>query len=222
MVIFHFTLDLQMFGHVPAGTIQNAFWANFARLIAGSFLFLAGVSLVLAHGRGIRWGAFGRRLAMVVAGALAVTLVTYIGMRDSFIYYGILHSIAVASVISLAFLRLPAAVTALVAVGVFMVPAYVSLPAFNSHWLAWTGLAETIPRSLDFEPLFPWLAPCLMGVAFAKAGTFWGLWEHLRTAAPSSALARRIAWPGRHSLVIYLLHQPIIFGLMYAHFMLTR
>ena len=58
MVIFHFTFDLALLGLIDPGTTSQPFWYYFARMIAGSFLFLSGISLWLAHGHGIRWPAF--------------------------------------------------------------------------------------------------------------------------------------------------------------------
>ena len=73
MVIFHFTFDLALFGKIPPGTMSEPFWSYFARLIAGSFLFLSGVSLWLSHGRGIRWPAFWKRWARIATAAALVT-----------------------------------------------------------------------------------------------------------------------------------------------------
>ena len=67
MAVFHFTLDLEMFGYVAPGTTTSGGWAVFAKGIAGSFIALAGYSLVLAHGGGLRRGSYLRRLAMIVA-----------------------------------------------------------------------------------------------------------------------------------------------------------
>ncbi|MCF3639770.1 DUF1624 domain-containing protein, partial [Rhizobium sp. TRM95111] len=71
MAIYHFTWDLEFFGYVEPGTAGTGGWKIFARLIAGSFLFLAGLGLVLGHGEGIRWHSFWRRLAKVGAAAAA-------------------------------------------------------------------------------------------------------------------------------------------------------
>ena len=103
MAVFHFTFDLEMFGLVPPGTTTTGGWAVFARLIAGSFLFLAGLSLVLAHGEGIRWRAFGVRMAKVAGAAALVTAGTYAAFPHAFVFFGILHSIALASLMGLAF-----------------------------------------------------------------------------------------------------------------------
>lgn len=212
MVIFHFTLDLQMFGHLPPGTIGQPGWQVFSWIIAGSFLALAGASLFLAHGQGIHWPKFGRRLAMLVGAAALVTLGTYIAVRPAFIFFGILHSIAAASVIGLLFLRVPAALTLLVAAGIVLTDRWVQLPAFDTPLLYWVGLGTVFPQTMDYEPLFPWLAPFLMGLALAKALAHRGLLQRLQATPPAPHWLHRLAWPGRHSLAIYLCHQPILFG----------
>jgi uncharacterized membrane protein len=214
MVIFHFVRNLEMFGHIPVGTTLGGGWPGFARLVAGSFVFLAGVSLVLAHGQGIRWNAFLRRLSQIAAAAALVTLATWIAMPDAFIFYGILHSITVSSVIGLAFLRPHPAVTLAAAAAVFVLPQVFRSSLFDPPWLIWVGLAERTPRTLDFEPLFPWLAPFLLGVALARIAESAGLWDRLR-GPPPGRLAHWAGWPGRHSLAVYLAHQPILLGLLW-------
>jgi uncharacterized membrane protein len=215
MATFHLTFDLEMFGHLPPGTVaMPGAWGYFARLVAGSFLFLAGVSLVLAHGDGIRWPSFLRRLALLAAAALAVTVGTFAIMPDQFVFFGILHAIATCSVIGLLFLRLPPLLTLAVAAVVFVLPWLWSSPAFSSPLLLWLGLAPTPPHAMDFEPLFPWLAPFLTGMALTKAAKTSALWPTL--SRPSGPMLHRLTWPGRHSLVIYLLHQPVLIGLVWA------
>ncbi len=217
MVVFHFTRDLEMFGMMPPGATMTGGWALFARAVAGSFLFLAGVSLWLAHGRAFRARAFVRRLGQIAAAAALVTVATYVAMPDAFIFYGILHSIAVASVIGLLFLRVPALLTLAVAAAVLILPQVLRTPLFDPPWLVWIGLAERIPRTLDFEPVFPWLAPFLAGLATARIAAAAGLWDRMaRLDLNGNPIARALAWPGRHSLAIYLIHQPVLIGLLWG------
>jgi uncharacterized membrane protein len=210
MVLFHFTRDLEQFGLIAPGTTLGDGWATLARAVAGSFLFLSGISLWLAHGQGIRWRTFLRRLAMLAGAAGLVSAATYVAMPDAFIYFGILHSIAVASVLGLAFLHLPAIVTGLVAVFVFMVPQVWPAGLVDAPWLVWTGLTTSVPRTLDYEPVFPWFSPFLFGIACARLLFGAGLLPE-REAAPAP-LWHWLGWPGRHSLAIYLVHQPILIG----------
>ena len=211
MAVFHFTFDLEMFGLVAPGTTTTGGWAIFARVVAGSFLFLAGVSLVLAHGGGIRWPSFLRRMAKLAGAALLVTAGTYAAFPHAFVFFGILHSIALASLLGLAVIRLPAVGLLLLAALVVAVDRSVAQEALNPRWWAWIGLGTMQPPSVDLVPVFPWFASVLMGMAVAKLAGAGGLWSRLAAGQPSG-IARWLAWPGRHSLVIYLLHQPVLIG----------
>ena len=156
MAIYHFTWDLEFFGYLDPGMTAVGGWKLFARCIASSFLFLVGVSLFLAHGRFIRWPGFLRRFAMVAGAALAISIVTYIAVPGGFIFFGILHQIALASLLGLAFLRLPALLTLLIAAAVIAAPHYLRSEFFNPPWWWWTGLSASFPRSNDYVPVFPW------------------------------------------------------------------
>ncbi len=208
MVIFHFTFDLALFGYIDAGTMSQPFWYYFARMIAGSFLFLAGVSLWIAHGQGIHWSAFWIRLAKLAAAALLVTLASIWLVPGGPIWFGILHAIAASSLLGLIALRLPWPVTLALATLIFAAAWGPRFPALDPIWLVWTGLAETRPMMGDYVPLIPWAAPALAGIAVAKALRL----DQLRSSPPTR-LTRALTFPGRHSLIIYLVHQPILFGL---------
>ncbi|MCX8997741.1 DUF1624 domain-containing protein [Rhizobiaceae bacterium BDR2-2] len=212
MASYHFTWDLEFFGYLAPGTATQGLWKLYARGIASSFLFLVGFSLVLAHVHGIRWKPFGKRLAMVAASAAAITVATLFAFPATAIYFGILHAIAAASVIGLLFLRLPVAVTLLAAAAVLAAPHYLHSPAFDSFWLLWLGLGETPPRSNDYVPLLPWLAPVLIGIAAGRLSIRFGFLEKM---AKWRNMPRVLVLAGQHSLLFYLLHQPILIGIVY-------
>lgn len=209
MAIYHFTWDLEFFGYTEPGMTAVGGWKLFARCIASSFLVLVGVSLFLAHAKGMRWQGFWRRLGMIVAAALAITIVTWFATPDFFIFFGILHQIAFASVAGLLFLRLPAPVTLLAAALVIALPNVFSSVIFDGPWGWWTGLAETRPRSSDFVPVFPWFGAVLVGISLAKLASAAGLVERLAAVRPGS-WSRPLRFIGQHSLAFYLIHQPVL------------
>ena len=208
MVIFHFTFDLALFRYIPPDTISQPFWYYFARMIAGSFLFLSGVGLWLAHGQAVRWPSFWLRFAKIAAAAVLVTLASIWFVPGGTILFGILHAIAAASLLGLIALRLPWPVTIALAAAIFAAAWGPRFAAFDPIWLVWTGLAETRPMMGDYVPLIPWAAPALAGIAVAKALQI----DHWQGHIPTAGL-RKLSFPGRHSLVIYLFHQPILIGL---------
>lgn len=214
MAIYHFTWDLEFFGYVEQGTTAFGGWRIFARCIASSFLVLVGVSLFLAHGRGIRWRPFLIRLAMVAGAALAISVATWFLVRPAFIFFGILHEIALASLLGLAFLRLPAIVTPAAAALVIAAPFFARSAFFDHPAGWWLGLSSVDPRSNDYVPIFPWFGAVLTGIAFARFAQSAGLVDRLSTVALPHA--RPLQFIGRHSLAFYLIHQPVLIGLVWS------
>ena len=206
MIIFHFVRDLEFFAIIETGMTTQGTWTIFARLVACAFLFISGMSFVVAHQSGFRPQPWARRLLIVGSSAAIVTLATFIAVPDQFIYFGILHAIAVASVIGVAALAVPA--SGLLLLAAFAVVAGGLMPSgvFSSPMLAWTGLSSAHRPSLDFIPLVPWVSAFLAGMAFAKFVPI----TRFDIPMEPGRLANALAWPGRHSLAIYLLHQPIL------------
>lgn len=214
MAIYHFTWDLEFFGYAEAGTTTIGGWKIFARGIASSFLVLVGVSLFLAHGRGIRWRPFLIRLAMVAGAALAISGATWFATPSSMIFFGILHEIALASLLGLAFLRLPALVTLAAAVLVIVAPSFARSSFFDHPAWLWLGLSSADPRSNDYVPIFPWFGAVLTGIAFARLAQSAGLFARL--AEVKLPRTQPLQFIGRHSLAFYLIHQPVLIGAVWS------
>jgi uncharacterized membrane protein len=211
MASYHFAWDLEFFGYTDPGLTAFGWWRIYARSIASTFLFLVGLSLFLAHGKKIRWNGFWKRFATVAVAALAISVVTWIATPDGFIFFGILHEIALASLLGLAFLRLPALLTLLVAAVVIAAPIYLRFEAFDYPALWWVGLSATAPRSNDYVPLLPWFGAVLLGIAVTKIASTTGVLAWLGSFTPGS-WSNSLIFIGRHSLVFYLVHQPLLIG----------
>ncbi|MGG7518676.1 DUF1624 domain-containing protein [Allorhizobium undicola] len=212
MASYHFTWDLEFFGYLPEGTAVSGPLKYYARAIASTFLFLVGVGLVLAHGSRIKWKSFRVRLGQIAAAALLISLATYFVMGAGWIFFGILHAIALMSILGLAFLRLPVAVTVLAAIACLLLGAYGHSSLFDPPWLWWLGLSQSLPRSNDYVPLIPWFAPVLLGMAAARVMVSTGLLHKLARFPGGPNL---LQWAGRHSLAFYLIHQPVLISLVY-------
>jgi len=213
MFVYHFTWDLGFFGFITLQAGVDPAWRLFAKLIAGSFLVLVGVSLVLATRGGVRPRPFLIRLAMVSAAALAVTVATLYTTPQSFVFFGILHSIAVSSVLALPMLRAPLWWIAMMALLVAGAPLAFSSPTFDSPGLWWLGLAPKPPLTNDYVPILPWFAAVLAGILLARLAIAAGLDRRLAAWTPGR-VGSVLAWGGRHSLAVYLIHQPVFFGLL--------
>jgi len=216
MVVYHFSWDLSFLGLIETNILEVPAWRWFARGIAGSFLLLSGVGLALAHAQGFRRTPFLRRLAKVGGAALAVTVATYFAFPQSYIFFGILHCIAVSSILALPFLRLHAALALATAVICLAAPWIFTDPALDRPWLDWLGLGSQDPITNDYVPIFPWFGLVLLGVAAGNALLPRRETMGLARWRAGSRLFDGLVWAGRKSLPIYLVHQIVLLGILYG------
>jgi uncharacterized membrane protein len=216
MIVYHFSWDLSFLKLIQTNILQVPAWRWFARGIAGSFLTLAGIGLALAHAQGFRRVPFLYRLLKVGGAALAVSLVTFFAFPESYIFFGILHCIAVSSILALPFLRLnPAFILA--AAAVFLAaPWFLTSPALDRPWLDWLGLGSAEPVTNDYVPIFPWFGLVLIGVAAGKLLLRLNGTTDLARWRAADAASRVLVWAGRKSLPIYLLHQLVLLAVLYG------
>jgi len=210
MLIYHFTFDLAWLRAIRADFNHDTFWLAFRAIIVTLFLALVGVSLVLAKRTHPGARGFWRRVALIAGCAVLVTIASYLTFPQTFITFGILHCIALSSVLARPLVDFPrvalAAGVAIVALGLS-----VHLPLFDTPWLNWIGMMTHKPQTEDYVPLFPWLGVTLIGIALGA----WALSrERQRLDAASRLTPGWVAWLGRHSLLIYMVHQPVLVGVL--------
>ncbi len=210
MLVYHCTFDLVWFKVLRADFNHDPFWLGFRGVIVSLFLGLVGVSLVLAHQARRGMGAFWRRVALIALCAVLVSVVSYATFPKTYIIFGILHCIAVASILARPLVNAPR-LAALAGIAIIALGNTVHLPVFDRPWLNWVGLMTHKPLTEDYVPLLPWLGVVLVGIGIAH----WLLArESDRLTTLSRATPAWLAWMGRHSLLIYLVHQPVLVGIL--------
>ncbi|WP_440112723.1 DUF1624 domain-containing protein [Acidovorax sp. BL-A-41-H1] len=222
MTVFHFCFDLSHFGLWPQNFRVDPLWTTQRTLIVSLFLFCAGLGQAIALHQGQGWSRFGRRWLQIAGCALLVTAGSLVMFPGSYIYFGVLHGMAI--------MLLVARVTAgwgrwlwLAGLVALSLPVLFqqALPmvwpeaasAFNSRALNWLGLVTRKPFTEDYVPVFPWLGVLWWGLACGQ----WLLSAHphvLQSRLPTSLAP--LAALGRWSLTYYMLHQPVMIGLLTA------
>ena len=223
MAVFHFCFDLNYFGYLHEDFYNGRLWTTQRGIILSLFLFCVGLGQSVAAARGQDAPRFWRRWRQVAAAALLVSLGSWLMFPRSFIYFGVLHGIAVMLVVARlsaswqATRLLLAGVLALLAwlLGAWLLQGSAVQTLFNSPWLNWLGIVTRKPVTEDYVPLLPWLAVVWWGMAAGQ----WLQAHHPEVLAwqPGRAV-RRLAALGRWSLSFYLLHQPVLL----AGMLLTR
>ena len=222
MTVFHFCFDLSHFGLWPQNFRVDPFWTTQRTLIVSLFLFCAGLGQAIALHQGQGWARFGRRWGQIAVCALLVSAGSFMMFPASFIYFGVLHGMAVMLLIArctagcgrwlclagLLAVALPWVAQQLLT-GVWPDVA----PWFNGRALNWLGLVSRKPFTEDYVPVLPWLGVLWWGLAAGqwamRARTGWLQWR-------LPGVLRPLATLGRWSLSYYMVHQPMMIGLLTA------
>jgi uncharacterized membrane protein len=210
MIAYHFAFDLRFFGVIDADFEHGRFWLTARALIVTSFLLLVGTSLVLAERTGVPPRRHFRRVAVIALCALAASVASYAVDPRSYIHFGILHCIVAAVLIGRPLARHPR-LAAIAGIAVVLAGLALSHPFFDTRATSWIGFATAKPRTVDYVPLFPWLGVALIGIALGDVlarASFAPLARLARAPAALRAL-------GRHSLLVYMAHQPLLMGALW-------
>jgi uncharacterized membrane protein len=220
MIIYHLVFDLAF---LCGYDIQpsSGLWFYFASLIATMFMFLVGVSLTISHSRARVAGGGGflkylRRGAGIFALGMLITVVTWVLYPQQAIIFGMLHLIGVSIPLAYPFVRLrvPNLVMGLAvfAVGTYLLTSVV----VDFPWLVWLGVQYRGFWSLDYRPLLPWFGVTLVGL-FAGNTLYAGGVRRFALPDLSGAWPVRVlTLMGRHSLLIYMIHQPVMIAVLTA------
>ena len=210
MVIDHGVYDaLDIFYNSAAADQYLENPVRFAVHVIGAFLFIAlsGASASVSRSNWRRGG----KLAALAAG---VTVVTYFFNPKLFVVFGILHLLALATLLYAAakpWLRRtpnraqPYIYFTLMLVGMF----FTKTVTVEVPWLWMFGFTTEKFASADYFPLIPWFFAYLFGVwagpylfGYALPGWFYKIKIRVFSAV------------GRRSLIVYLAHQPVLIGAM--------
>jgi uncharacterized membrane protein len=221
MVGYHLLFDLGEFRGIKrflgfSTDLSSAVWTAAQYFFAGLFVVLSGTSSTLSRNN-------VRRGLRLLAVALALTLGTYLiavwlhffDPADTIIF-GILHCLAVSMLLyGAVFKKVSAAANALCGAAVMGLAALLPIvgKAFSirSNWLIPFGLPSQSFSSLDYFPLIPWFGVFLIGVALGKS-----VYASKRSLLPWRLPRTFVNAAGRHSLLIYIVHQPVIMGVLYV------
>ena len=213
MVGYHLLFDLGQFRGLDrflgfSTDLSTFAWRTAQYFFAALFVVLSGISSTLSRSN-------RRRGLRLLAVSLLVTAVTYFFEPASAVYFGILQCLAVSILLYGAAFKKAGPVTCLVW-GALVLGMGAAVPALNRalairfDWLLPFGIHTPTYSSFDYFPLVPWLGVFLLGASLGKS-----VYAARRSLLPWRLPESFINIAGRHSLLIYIVHQPIIMGILY-------
>lgn len=206
MVLFHFCYDLSYFGLADFDFYRDGFWLHARTFILSTFLALVGVSLWLTHGERLKPRKALRRLLIIGANAALISLVSWFMFGERWIFFGVLHFIVIASLVGMPLARFR--YTTLAVAALCFLAAQFEFPLFDSPGLRWIRFMTHKPATEDYVPLVPWFGVVALGIFLASP------LRNLSVRLEPLGGLRMLAVMGRHSLLIYMLHQPILIGMI--------
>ncbi|MBV8619307.1 MAG: DUF1624 domain-containing protein [Curvibacter sp.] len=216
MTGFHFCFDLSDLKYWSQNFYADPFWTVQRSCIVSLFLLCAGLGQAVAQSQGLGWPRFLRRWGQVAACAALVTAGSWWVFPHSFIYFGVLHGMALMLLLLRRAGRLGIGLWPLGAAAIglkFLAPGlhqmWPALEVFNGPALNWIGLVDRLPVTEDYVPLLPWLGVMCWGLA---AGQWLLAHRPQWVSHPLPVACRPLCWLGRHSLSWYMLHQLVMFG----------
>ncbi|MDO8643138.1 MAG: heparan-alpha-glucosaminide N-acetyltransferase [Candidatus Woesearchaeota archaeon] len=221
MIIYHFFFDLDFLG-ISQHSMYAGGWLVFQRMIASSFLLLVGISLTISFSH-VRekpflfiFKKFLKRAGYVMVVALLVTLGTWLAVPEAYVRFGILHLIAVSTLLSLPFLFISPFFAGFVGVGFLFASSLIKSISVSHPFFLWLGITYPGFSTVDYFPVVPWFGIVLLGIFLGKwlypKGERKYHWLSVPTA--NHRLPAAFVWIGRKALWIYLVHQPILVGIL--------
>jgi uncharacterized membrane protein len=183
---------------------------------AGLFIFPAGVALTIAYSRGKRMSGFMLRGLKIFGLGMVITLLSWLFVPGAYVRFGILHFFGIAFILAPFFLRFRyinlIIGAAMMAIGIYLLEQRVLV---DFPWLLWLGLRPHGFRTLDYFPLLPWFGLFLAGMFFGKVLYPQGN-RRFNIPEISNPIASAVMLLGRHPLVVYIAHLPVLIGVVFA------
>jgi uncharacterized membrane protein len=209
MPIFHTVYNLYVVGLVDTPWTRHLFWQVYQVLGLGTFVLVSGMAFTISTRKAVNWPRLSKRALKLIVIAFAITLVTYIAMPESFVRFGVLHFFATTIILAPMlrsfkhWLLIPG--LAIIVLGLIVTKAGL----YPEPWLYITGLMSERPRSMDYIPLVPWFGVFLLGMGLANflPTTF--------KSTPAKNWMKPVIWLGKHSLPFYIIHQLVVFGIVW-------
>ncbi len=218
MIVFHILFDLNFFDYISIN-LYDSYFLIYVYFNATLFIILVGVSLTLSYSKAkktltknkMRWKFLLRGFFIFCLG-LFITLVTWVYLPRGFIIFGVLHCIGISIILAYPFIsyKIQPFILGILFIGIGI---FIKSLTFDFSWLLWLGFTTSDLYTVDYFPLFPWFGVVLVGISLGNTLYEKGNRKFTLNDKAHLKIIKFTTFLGRHSLIIYILHQPILIGI---------
>lgn len=198
MVLFHLVYDLREFAAININ-YESPLWFLVGKASALIFIFISGLASGLSRSP-VRRGVNVFLLGMVVSA------VTYWALADMYVRFGILHFLGVAMILFPLLNTFSSPLLLILSGSAALLGFLLKKIVLRTSLLLPFGVIYKDFSTIDYYPLFPYLSVTILGILAYRHYYARGNEGALRLKVRS----KPILWLSRHSLAIYLVHQPIL------------
>ncbi len=211
MLLSNLMTDLNYFNIINSSV--KDFWWWFARITASIFLFIVGISLTLSYSKKKEFTKFFKRGIKIFFYGLIITIVTYLFIPKDYVIFGILHLIGASSIITYPLINKPF-ISLVLGIIILLTGLFTENLTINSIKLLWLGITPQYYSTVDYFPIIPWLGIILIGIYIGNK-LYKDYERSFKIPRNNNILIKIMTFIGRNSLIIYLIHQPIILTILY-------
>ncbi|KYK25227.1 hypothetical protein AYK24_10425 [Thermoplasmatales archaeon SG8-52-4] len=222
MIIFHFLYDLNYL-NIFNLSLYSGYFLIYVYLVGITFFLLVGISLTLSYSK-VKETLPKNKLILkylirgfkIFSLGLIITIITFLILKEGFVVFGVLHCIGISIILSYPFLKLRY-LNLLFGLILICFGIILKILTFDFYFLIWLGFRPEMFYTIDYFPLLPWFGIILIGIFLGN--TFYN--KHIRrinlTDLSTNRFVRFFTFLGKHSLIIYFIHQPIILLILYLY-----
>jgi len=211
MILFNWLFALT-FLNIIQFQASREFWYLAPRIIGAMFIFIAGISLSLSYSRRKSFSHLLKRGGKIFMLGFGITILTFMTFPQQTIWFGILHLIGLSIILSSIFLKYPKFILPS-AIIIMTVGFFLESMSFSFSYLLWLGFPPAGFMTFDYFPLLPWFSFMLLGI-YAGQKLYKNNKRNFSLPIKENIITKFLCFLGRHSLLIYVIHQPFLIALL--------
>lgn len=205
MIFFHLIFDLaDIYGYKI--NYESGTYHYIGRTAVILFIIISGISSTLSKNN-------IKRGTEIFAFALLITLVTHFAGQGLEVKFGILHFMGISMIIYPLLAKIKSPYLTVLGVIIVVLGNYFSHITTTKDYFFILNLTSSSFYSSDYYPLLPWIGLYILGILLGRH-----VYREKKSIFQWRMKDNLVMMAGRNTLLVYLLHQPVLLALLFIIF----